>query len=356
MNSCRQDPPILGLGLDDAYAVERMRTLALHPQYAGDNYEWRLNDSLVATTRDYVFCQAVPATYRLSFRIVDELTPVFHEMTIRVVEEEIAYSPFISKVYDYCPAPGQFVNVLPAYEEGDTYAAMLRKAEDAISGENSGLITLGGWGGYVTFGFDHAVMNRQGERDFQIKGNAIKPTSVSGSSEPGIVMVSIDRNGNRLPDDEWYELQGSEHLKQETQHDYQITYFQGNEVTWQDNRDKQGSIPNNQYHTQPYYPQWLTDSQLTFQGTCLPPNATLEGNMYVYTVLDYGYADNKPNSDTDGTSFDISWATDTAGQPVHLDCIDFVRVYTGVNQVCGWTGETSTEITGATDLNLTTDN
>ena len=32
-----------------------------------------------------------------------------------------------------------------------------------------------------------------------------------GSSEPGIVLVSKDTNGNGLADDEWYELAGSEY-------------------------------------------------------------------------------------------------------------------------------------------------
>ncbi|MDR2473394.1 MAG: hypothetical protein LBD53_07550, partial [Tannerella sp.] len=31
-----------------------------------------------------------------------------------------AQSPYINKVYDYVPAPGQFINVLPEYEPGDT--------------------------------------------------------------------------------------------------------------------------------------------------------------------------------------------------------------------------------------------
>lgn len=54
----------------------------------------------------------------------------------------------------------------------------------------------------------------------------------------------------------------------------------------------------------------------------------------------------------DLNSFDISWAVDSEGNYVHLPAIDFVRVMTGVNQYCGWIGETSTEISGARDLNI----
>ena len=49
---------------------------------------------------------------------------------------------------------------------------------------------------------------------------------------------------------------------------------------------------------------------------------------------------------------DISWAVDDNRQPVSLDFVDFVRVYTGLNQKCGWLLETSTEILGAEDLHL----
>jgi hypothetical protein len=87
---------------------------------------------------------------------------------------------------------------------------------------------------------------------------------------------------------------------------------------------------------------------------------------YYYVLLGfrYGYADNLPNftDDADATSYntegcgiDISWAVDEQRQPVSLDHIDFVRVYTGLNQKCpqpDWWGETSTEFLCAEDLHL----
>ena len=51
----------------------------------------------------------------------------------------------------------------------------------------------------------------------------------------------------------------------------------------------------------------------------------------------------------------ISRAVDENRQPVDLDFIDFVRVYTGLNQKCPqpeWWGETSTEFAGAEDIHL----
>ena len=117
---------------------------------------------------------------------------------------------------------------MPEYAEGDTYADILRKAEECISGTNDIMISLGGYGGYVTFAFDHTVMNVEGENDFRIWGNAFyeltNPDAKGGSAEPGIIMVSYDANCNGLPDDEWYELAGSEYYKPATLHNFSITY------------------------------------------------------------------------------------------------------------------------------------
>ena len=56
----------------------------------------------------------------------------------------LANSPYISRVFEYCPAPGQFVNELPEYTEGDTYQDILSKVTEQIAGDRTpGLITLG---------------------------------------------------------------------------------------------------------------------------------------------------------------------------------------------------------------------
>ena len=52
------------------------------------------------------------------------------------------------------------------------------------------------------------------------------------------------------------------------------------------------------------------------------------------------------------TDMQIDWAIDAKGNKVHLPGIDFVKVYNGLNQQCGWLGETSTEVMGAIDLHL----
>ncbi|MBQ1874182.1 MAG: hypothetical protein II144_00605 [Paludibacteraceae bacterium] len=251
------------------------------------------------------------------------------------------HSPYINRVYEYVPGMGQFVNELPKYEEGDDADAMCRKCEKAIANNAGGMISLGGWGGYVTFGFDHPVQNLDG-RDLQILGNTFYMTGSTeyGSSEPGIVLVSRDLNQNGLPDDTWYELKGCLYDDPLTVHNHSVTYT------------REGDTLQNVFHKHPYYPQWLSAEEYTLRGALLPPQSAKINNQNVQRILDFGYVDNRPNTDLDGTSFDISWAVDANGQSVSLPTIDFVRVYTAVDELLPQTGELSTEICGAVDLHL----
>jgi hypothetical protein len=284
-----------------------------------------------------------------------------------------AQSPYIHKVFDYRPAPGQFVNELPKYEEGDTHEDMIRKVEDAIVGNKKGLVTLGAYGGYIVFGFDHLVENKPGKYDFTIWGNAFysNPTLAAGSCEPGIVMVSYDANGNGIPDDLWYELAGSEYYKPETVKNYKITYYKPDPnkiptphsnlpfladtsyIKWTDNQGNMGYVALNILRKPPYYPQWINDETLVYAGAKLANNgvdASGSGH-YLQYAYPWGYADNHPNGNI-RSYFDIGWAVDEYGNKVHLPGIHFVKVYTGVNQYCGLWGETSTEVMGAEDFHI----
>ena len=198
------------------------------------------------------------------------------------------------------------------------------------------------------------MKNVAGEHDLLIKGNAF-----DGNSEPGIVMVSKDTNGNGLPDDAWYELSGSADNDSigKVTYGYKITYAYTamQDVPWTDNEGRTGTVDRNTFHTQEYFPLWLKDQPLTFRGTLLPPNGHYNSNTgnWILDTLRYGYADNYPNTNEEGCSFNIDWAVDPdTRKPVSLDKIDFVRVYNAQNQKCEWIGETSTEITGARDLHF----
>lgn len=374
-----------------------------------------------ATHVTWEVIKAPTELYRLSY--TDTQSPLFvttkegeYELSVSdgVIESKIKIivkkgagklSPYISKVFDYLPAPGQFVNELPPYQEGDSHEDMVRKTNEWLVGEDAWMITLGGWGGYVTVGFDHTIVNVPGKRDFRINGNAFgaamgRPNApFGGSCEPGIIMVAYDKNKNGKPDDdEWYEIKGSSNFsaKQELWYDfavdagndmgvlrdYEMTYYRPEKeepeiigepdnpldfvsiphyIRWEDNKNNSGYKVKNVYHQQSYFPAWVNEDQLIFKGIRLPQNGINEGEYvpginegniyYVLYGFRYGYADNYPNVQ-DGSAIDIDWAIDGEGNKADLPGIDFVKIYNGVNQENGWIGESSTEVERGEDLHM----
>lgn len=126
-------------------------------------------------------------------------------------------------------------------------------------------------------------------------------------------------------------------------------------IPWTDSEGGHGYVAKNIFHAQSYYPEWIKEDEMTFTGTRLPQNGidvSGFGSYYVLYSYPWGYADNHPNDSVDLNSFDIDWAVDKDGNKVRLPGADFIRVCTGVNQSCGWIGETSTEISRARDLHI----
>lgn len=266
-----------------------------------------------------------------------------------------------NKVYEYTPAPGQFINETATGGFDGTQTtidAALLYAEQRLT--NNNWVSLGGFGGYIIVGFDHSISNSEGY-DFAIQGN-----SFSGSSEPGIVCVMQDENGDGLPNDTWYELNASARNLATTQHDYAVTYYRpaaaGMSVAWVDNRGNSGEVEYvSQFHSQEYYyPLWIEADSYTLRGTCIESLAydnSGNGSYWILPEQEWGYADNYSAIDCNQTgdkanNFDIDNAIDYAGNPIHLDYVDFIKVYTAVNKQCGWIGENSTEVLGFYDCNL----
>lgn len=251
----------------------------------------------------------------------------------------------IDRVFEYKPAPGQFVNLLPQYQEGDDAKSMADKCLKALqSGE---MVTLGAFGGYITAGFNAPVLNQEG-MDFRVDGNAY-----IGNSEPGVVWVSSDVNGNGLPDDAWYEIFGSEQKEGRAVHctiQYEKSQYPDGDTYWSTSNGKSGRVMHNNYHQQPYYPQWYSNDIISFTATLLPDNISYENGVYVMSSFGFGYADNLPNS-LENSSFDIDWAVKDDGTPANLESIDFIRIQNGVLGGTALTGELSTEITLITNLN-----
>ena len=273
-----------------------------------------------------------------------------------VKEPDNNYSPYSNKVYEYLPAPGQFINEpLSGFENVTTPKAAIEYAEKRL--KNFDMISLGGFGGYIVVGFDHSIENKGGY-DFSVKGNAF-----DNSSEPGVVWVMQDENKNGLPDDTWYELKGSEYGKPETISDYEVTYYKPQNarenVVWTDNEGNSGTVDINIFHTQDYYyPLWVTAESYTLKGTCLKSKSYIDDNdVYCTGNYDWGYVDNYGNdmisSDKTKNFFKISNAVKADGSNANLQYIDFIKIQTAVNeQGDKGVGEASTEIFAIKDENI----
>ena len=144
------------------------------------------------------------------------------------------------------------------------------------------------------------------------------------SSEPGVVWVMQDANGNGMPDDTWYELKGSEY-------------------------DNAATIRGMDEHTQASYcPAWIEPADLKFTGTRLRDNVEQADGQWRPQAFAWGYADNFSTVDRIGTTnrLRISDAVTADGSPANLQQIDFIKVQTGVNAKAPLIGEISTEVCG----------
>ena len=351
------------------------------------NYSWEVDGEILpSSSEELIFTATTTGKYNLTATATaqrgnNEIT-ITHNFVVTVYEAGVYYrarsgasNANWNKVYEYTPAPGQFINELKTGgfdgtqttpEAAIAYAEKRMSEVDKDGNPYPNWVSLGGFGGYIVVGFDHSIDN-SGDYDLGVLGN-----SFSGSSEPGIVWVMQDENGNGLPDDTWYELAGSETDKAETIRNYEVTYYRPSgasmPVQWTDNQGNSGEVDYlSQFHRQEYYyPLWIEADSYTLRGTCLAPrnyDASGNGSYWVNAEYDWGYADNFSPVDREGEGdnsnatantnhFKISNAIDIDGEPISLDFIDFVKVQCGVNAKSGWLGEISTEVFGFYDYNM----
>ena len=76
-----------------------------------------------------------------------------------------------------------------------------------------------------------------------------------------------------------------------------------------------------------------------------------ESGIWVGYCYDWGYADCHPNS-TEQAQFKIDWGVDSDGNAALLESVDFVKIYTAVNQYAGIMGEISTEVVAVENLHF----
>lgn len=220
-------------------------------------------------------------------------------------------------------SPADFATTVLAYS-GTNGVYGFDRPEDALGPpsrdalpavpDNSSVVSFGS-GGYLTLGFSRPITNdprHPGGYDFIVFGNAFYAggDEEAPNREPGYVLVGVDPSGDHR-------------------------YGDGSSVVW----------------------YWLKGS---------PAPATLGGFPMAMPALSetvWGYADCTPTDGagdplvpddpftagiTPGTAggdaFDLDWAVDENGAPVHLEYADFVRIGGATNGVSAVTGRESTEV------------
>lgn len=351
------------------------RPVCLVPVIGGEatTFIWTVNGvRQECDTSMFSFSSDTPGRYNVALTVNGGATA---SVTVEVVDAAEASrqrpgSSATVRVLEYVPAPGQFIGDISTGAMTGmelTHEAACKWAEGRL--KDGAYVSLGGFGGYIILSLDHSIVRGETGYDFSVTGNAFfrEGTDTGGSSEPGIIYVMQDVNGNGLPDDEWFELRGSDTDTPDTRRDYAVTYYRpaapGMNVQWTDNYGATGSIDYlSDYHPQPYYyPSWIPVTSYTLRGTCLKARTVQDPltGLWDNNPFGWGYADNMgsdliSSSSSDGgghpVGFRISNAVYPDGKPVRLLYIDFIKIQTGVNAKAGWIGEVSTEVLGLTDL------
>lgn len=353
------------------------RPVFLRPEFEGisvSDYRWTIDGEAVdCTDRVLKFIPDEPGEYTVTVTVGDDATATVTVVCVegdemqRMRKATAASKATFDKVYEWLPAPGQFINETSAIGGMSGVEPTMEAAcEWAAKRMQAGLfVSLGAYGGYIIAGFDHSVAARQEAFDFAVGGNAYLSDN-GGSNEAGIVWVMQDVNGNGLPDDEWYELKGSEYDSGESRQYYSVTYFRppapAMDVNWVDSDGKSGAVRYMAgFHDQDYYyPAWIGEAAYTLTGSLLPSRNSIDPltGRWINRAYAWGYADNIGSDNLPGAmaggegqrnGFRIANAVCPDGTPANLQYIDFVKVQTAVFAQSGILGEVSTEVCGFSD-------
>ncbi|MBR1520025.1 MAG: cell surface protein [Bacteroidaceae bacterium] len=340
----------------------------------GGTYTWTQDGSVVAGpyTQDEVSEVSyvvntngmTQGAHSLQLTMQNDTCTASQTFTIHVCPTEGTYrravtassQSLVNQVYEYMPAPGHQVNgysiVGDFIHDGATMEEACEVALEHFRKQYS--VSLGAQGGYLIAGFDHSVENSGGDYDLVIRGNPF-----SYQSEPGIIWVSQDVNGDGLPNDTWYELAGSEYGTENSVCEYAITYYKPSRpqsaTPWKDNFGNTGIVPYmTLWNTHAYYWQdWVGGTEHTYFGTRLKDTHTYSSGYTMEYPFDWGYADNlgsdyfkNPNFDAEKPMgyFKISRAKTWDGQDANLQYIDFVKVQTAQTGYSPNLGDISTEV------------
>lgn len=345
--------------IDKERHVALGRTLYLEPtlwDMEQVSFEWSLGGEVLSSERMLKFTPTAQGEQIVFLKVSANGHTEQREIKIKCYpsEQESQRQPSAesqkacNKVYRYTPAPGQFINESESGFSGEQSPEQAAKyAERQLA--SGRYVSLGAWGGELVVGFDHSVTE-----GFTIAGNFY-----DGSSEAGIVWVAQDTNRNGVPDDEWYEMRGSEWGGENHSRMHAVKYYRAEDeknILWRDNKGQTGCVYRNGIHTQAsYYPAWITSHSYTLYGSLLAPNTVQDSDgKYINRAYAWGYADNNGEDATEGgangegsmCSFELKNAVNLDGSAAELGYIDFIRVQSAICHTAGELGEISPEVTG----------
>lgn len=193
--------------------------------------------------------------------------------------------------------------------------------------DNSSVVSLGGFGGYITLGFDHSIENNPLNPDgwdFIVFGNSfyIDGDEHVHAQEPGFVEVAVDSNYNGLADDTFYLISGIP--SPGTPPSFPI-----NDEYWGIN-----GVDHRNYFTKGYAD--VTPTLGESYGSALVPD-----DPWTYGIT--------PGS-RGGDAFDITNAVNAGGDPANLSYIDFVKISTAINTSWPWGAAAGTEVDAIADV------
>lgn len=209
--------------------------------------------------------------------------------------------------------------------------------------------SLGAAGGYELWRVDH-------QPSYTIEGNPFRTWS-----EPGVVWVQEDRNGNNIPDEMWYELKGGDDgqaaYKDQIRRRYGITYFRSSDsgqtneygqlvrrVFWVDAKGRTGMFSGG------WPGGWgVTGDWATYTCTLLRDSGDICNDRYPNLDDSLGYVDalNLEADPNNRIKFFVSDAIRADGSVLTLNSVRFIKVQTAILYYGGIFGEVSTEINSA---------
>lgn len=331
---------------------------------------WTLDGEPVSSPAAAEMCKALSdvamefravtqGTHRLTLTLLADGVTTTKDFTLHVCppagthRRSYTGQAMVNKIYEFMPAPGHQVNGYiitgDSYPDGCTH----EQACDTVLAhfQRRWSVSLGSQGGYLVAGFDHSVrVAADGRYDLCVRGNPF-----SYQSEPGIIWVSQDDNGDGLPNDQWFELAGSEFGTQHHATDYAITYYRPTEAhsatAWRDCTGLTGYVPYLSYWNPHdfYWQPWVEGTQRTYFGSSLQDRSTYENGISDIPPYDWGYADNLGSDFIDGPEgkmnyFRLANARTWDGQPARLEYIDFVKIQTAQIGSTPNLGDISTEV------------